>query len=57
MFGTFAGQPSRGRRPPAVYKLYEANLSGQYESDPYSLGATGEQLMAFESWLGVRGKG
>ncbi|MFF4641397.1 hypothetical protein [Streptomyces sp. NPDC001389] len=46
-----------GKTAPAVYKLYEANLSVQYESSPYSLGAVGEQLMAFESWLGVQGKG
>ncbi|MER5727117.1 hypothetical protein ABT084_01965 [Streptomyces sp. NPDC002138] len=46
-----------GKTAPAVYKLYEVNLSVQYESSPYSLGAMGEQLMAFESWLGVQGKG
>ncbi|MEV6572216.1 hypothetical protein [Streptomyces sp. NPDC051577] len=46
-----------GETAPAVYKLYEVNLSVQYESDPYSLGAMGEQLMAFESWLGVQEKG
>lgn len=38
-----------GKTAPAVYKLYEVNLSVQYESSPYSLGAVGEQLMAFES--------
>ncbi|MFF7298731.1 hypothetical protein [Streptomyces sp. NPDC008265] len=46
-----------GETAPAVYKLYEVNLSVQYESDPYSLGVMGEQLMAFESWLGVQEKG
>ncbi|MEU8496701.1 hypothetical protein AB0C86_08215 [Streptomyces lavendulae] len=46
-----------GETAPAVYKLYEVNLSEQYESAPYSLGAVGEQLVAFESWLGVQGKG
>lgn len=46
-----------GETAPAVYKLYEVNLSVQYESSPYSLGAVGEQLMAFESWLGAQGEG
>ncbi|MYU24381.1 hypothetical protein [Streptomyces sp. SID8352] len=46
-----------GKTAPAVYKLYEVNLSVQYESSPYSLGAVGEQLMAFESWLGAEGRG
>lgn len=39
---------------PALYKLYEVNLSIKYESAPYSLGGVGEQLMAFESWLGLQ---
>ncbi|GGU55607.1 hypothetical protein FHX79_114788 [Streptomyces cavourensis] len=46
-----------GETAPAVYKLYEINLSVQYKSSPYSLGAAGEQLMAFESWLGTEGRG
>ncbi|MCH0538149.1 hypothetical protein I3F58_00940 [Streptomyces sp. MUM 203J] len=46
-----------GETAPAVYKLYEVNLSVQYESSPYSLGAMGEQLMAFDSWLGAGGRG
>ncbi|MFJ2743441.1 hypothetical protein ACIO3O_27750 [Streptomyces sp. NPDC087440] len=41
---------------PGIYKLYEANLSEQYESNPDSLGDVGEQLMAFESWLQVQGR-
>ncbi|MBT2452506.1 hypothetical protein J7F03_36735 [Streptomyces sp. ISL-43] len=45
-----------GETSPAVYKLYEVNLSVQYESAPCSLGAAGEQLMAFESWIGLQGK-
>jgi rubrerythrin len=36
---------------PAAYKLYEVCLAAQYEDNPYSLGAVGEQVTAFESWL------
>ncbi|MEU7279552.1 hypothetical protein AB0A69_12335 [Streptomyces sp. NPDC045431] len=46
-----------GKAAPAVYKLYEVNLSVQYESSPYSLGTMGEQLMAVESWLGAESRG
>ncbi|MEJ8652815.1 hypothetical protein WKI65_33320 [Streptomyces sp. MS1.AVA.3] len=46
-----------GKTAPEVYTLYEVNLSMQYESAPSSLGAEGEQLMAFESWLGLQGGG
>ncbi|MEU9003784.1 hypothetical protein, partial [Streptomyces sp. NPDC048551] len=46
-----------GETAPAVYKLYEVSLSAQYESAPYSLGAMGEQLMAFESWMGTQNAG
>ncbi|MGW7574988.1 hypothetical protein [Streptomyces sp. NPDC054765] len=34
-----------------AYKLYEINLSAQYESSPMSLGAMGEFLSDFETWL------
>jgi hypothetical protein len=34
-----------------AYKLYEVNLSAQYESAPMSLGAMGEYLSDFETWL------
>jgi hypothetical protein len=46
-----------GKTAPAAYKLYEVNLSVQYETAPSSLGFAGEQLMAFESWLGAQGRG
>jgi hypothetical protein len=34
-----------------AYKLYEVNLSAQYELSPSSLGAMGEFLSGFEAWL------
>ncbi|MEU2859651.1 hypothetical protein ACIQWL_03000 [Streptomyces mirabilis] len=40
-----------GDSAPKAYKLYEVKLSEQYEANPYSLGAVGEQVMAFESWV------
>ncbi|MFD9722776.1 hypothetical protein [Streptomyces sp. NPDC059072] len=43
-----------GQEAPAAYELYVVNLSAQYESAPSSLGAMGEQLMAFESWMGLQ---
>ncbi|MDV9170522.1 hypothetical protein R6V09_10300 [Streptomyces sp. W16] len=39
------------RETEPAYKLYEVNLSAQYESSPMSLGAMGEHLSDFESWL------
>ncbi|GAA2539086.1 MULTISPECIES: hypothetical protein [Streptomyces] len=40
------------RETEPAYKLYEVNLSLQYESSPMSLGAMGEVLSDFETWLG-----
>ncbi len=39
------------RETEPAYKLYETNLSVQYESSPVSLGAVGEYLSGFETWL------
>ncbi|WP_112466048.1 hypothetical protein [Streptomyces triticisoli] len=39
------------RETEPAYKLYEVNLSAQYESSPMSLGAMGEFLSDFETWL------
>ncbi|MDQ0776229.1 hypothetical protein QF026_004695 [Streptomyces aurantiacus] len=39
------------RETEPAYKLYEVNLSAQYESSPESLGAMGEYLSDFETWL------
>ncbi|MGW0957164.1 hypothetical protein [Streptomyces sp. NPDC002545] len=39
------------REAAPAYKLYEINLSAQYESSPTSLGAMGEYLSDFETWL------
>ncbi|MFD8389873.1 hypothetical protein ACFV2N_11890 [Streptomyces sp. NPDC059680] len=39
------------RETEPAYKLYEVNLSAQYESSPMSLGAMGEYLSDFETWL------
>ncbi|MGW0841150.1 hypothetical protein ACWD26_13445 [Streptomyces sp. NPDC002787] len=39
------------RETEPAYKLYEVNLSAQYESSPMSLGAMGEFLSDFEGWL------
>ncbi|MEU9127456.1 hypothetical protein AB0D08_04940 [Kitasatospora sp. NPDC048540] len=44
-----AAAAARDARP--AYKLYEVNLSIQYEADPSSLGAMGEFLSGFETWL------
>ncbi|MFF3894449.1 hypothetical protein ACFYY3_14880 [Streptomyces sp. NPDC001812] len=41
------------RETEPAYKLYEVNLSAQYESSPMSLGPMGESLSDFETWLGV----
>ncbi|WP_405360798.1 hypothetical protein OG535_20975 [Kitasatospora sp. NBC_00085] len=40
---------ARDARP--AYKLYEVNLSAQYTANPSSLGAMGEYLSDFETWL------
>jgi hypothetical protein len=37
------------RETEPAYKLYEVNLSAQYESSPASLGAMGEFLSDFET--------
>ncbi|MEV8594635.1 hypothetical protein [Streptomyces sp. NPDC052012] len=39
------------RETEPAYKLYEVNLSAQYESSPMSLGAMGELLSDAETWL------
>jgi hypothetical protein len=39
------------REAETAYKLYEVNLSMQYESSPMSLGAMGEFLSDAETWL------
>ncbi|WP_338672558.1 hypothetical protein V1460_05885 [Streptomyces sp. SCSIO 30461] len=39
------------REAEPAYKLYEVNLSVQYESSPMSLGDMGEYLSGFETWL------
>ncbi|MER8068559.1 hypothetical protein ABTZ59_09725 [Streptomyces sp. NPDC094034] len=39
------------RETEPAYKLYEVNLSAQYESSPMTLGAMGESLADFETWL------
>ncbi|MDX2591794.1 hypothetical protein PV343_05820 [Streptomyces sp. WI03-4A] len=43
-----------GKEAEPAYKVYEVALSEQYESSPSSLGAVGEDLMLFESWLGTQ---
>ncbi|GGU06934.1 hypothetical protein GCM10010272_60260 [Streptomyces lateritius] len=40
-----------GDEAPKAYKVYEAALSEQYEQSPGSLGAMGEHLVQFESWM------
>ncbi|WP_030543810.1 hypothetical protein [Streptomyces albus] len=39
------------RESEPAYKLYEVNLSAQYERSPMSLGAMGEYLSGYETWL------
>ncbi len=41
------------REAEPAYKLYEVNLSAQYESSPMSLGAMGEYLSGLETRLGL----
>ena len=41
----------RRKKPHPPSKLYEVSLSAQYESSPASLGAMGETLSDFETWL------
>ncbi|WP_329597871.1 hypothetical protein OIE43_19820 [Streptomyces pseudovenezuelae] len=41
------------RETEAAYKLYEVNLSVQYESSPMSLGPMGEYLTGLEAQLGL----
>lgn len=43
-----------GKEAEPAYKVYEVALSEQYEKSPSSLGAVGEHLMLFESWLGTQ---
>ncbi|MFF9777034.1 hypothetical protein ACF1HJ_25675 [Streptomyces sp. NPDC013978] len=49
-----AAVDAAGREAEPAYKVYEVALSEQYESSPSSLGAVGEHLMLFESWLGTQ---
>lgn len=51
---TLAAIDAAGKEAEPAYKVYEAALSEQYESSPSSLGAVGEHLMLFESWLGTQ---
>ncbi|MFE7842732.1 hypothetical protein ACFU53_43720 [Streptomyces sp. NPDC057474] len=46
-----AAECAAARATEPTYKLYEVNLSAQYESSPMSLGALGESLSDFETWL------
>ncbi|MEU6535782.1 hypothetical protein [Streptomyces sp. NPDC047000] len=39
------------RETEPAYKLYEVNLSAQYEASPMSLGAMGESLSGLEAWV------
>ncbi|MFF7134310.1 hypothetical protein ACFZBZ_18365 [Streptomyces sp. NPDC008196] len=41
------------RETEPAYKLYEVNLSAQYEASPMSLGALGEYLSGLETRLGL----
>lgn len=51
---TLAGMDAAGKEAEPAYKVYEVALSEQYENSPSSLGAVGEDLMLFESWLGTQ---
>jgi hypothetical protein len=51
---TLAAIDTAGKEAEPAYKVYEAALSEQYENSPSSLGAVGEHLMLFESWLGTQ---
>ncbi|MFH9862504.1 hypothetical protein [Streptomyces sp. NPDC017202] len=51
---TLAAVDAAGREAEAAYEVYEVALSKQYENSPSSLGAVGEHLMLFESWLGTQ---
>ncbi|MFI2506093.1 hypothetical protein [Streptomyces sp. NPDC018972] len=51
---TLAAVDAAGKEAEPAYKVYEVALSEQYESSPSSLGAVGEHLMSFESWLGTQ---
>jgi hypothetical protein len=51
---TLAAIDVAGKEAEPAYKVYEVALSEQYENSPSSLGAVGEHLMLFESWLGTQ---
>ncbi|MEU7383250.1 MULTISPECIES: hypothetical protein [unclassified Streptomyces] len=51
---TLAAVDAAGKEAEPAYKVYEVALSEQYENSPSSLGAVGEHLMLFESWLGTQ---
>jgi hypothetical protein len=48
---TLAAIDIAGKEAPNAYKVYEVALSEQYERSPSSLGAMGEHLMLFETWI------
>ncbi|KUO12470.1 hypothetical protein [Streptomyces sp. DSM 15324] len=51
---TLAAMDAAGQEAEPAYKVYEVALSEQYDHSPTSLGAMGEHLMLFESWLGTQ---
>ncbi|MFD4023098.1 hypothetical protein ACFWRV_06160 [Streptomyces sp. NPDC058576] len=46
-----AAAASAARATESAYKLYEVNLSIQFESSPESMGAMGEYLSGVQAWL------
>ncbi|MGW4727726.1 hypothetical protein ACWEQC_00745 [Streptomyces shenzhenensis] len=46
-----AAASAAARATESAYKLYEVNLSIQFESSPESLGAVGKFLRAVRAWL------
>ncbi|MFD5031805.1 hypothetical protein ACFWM0_15515 [Streptomyces sp. NPDC058405] len=46
-----AAASSAARATESAYKLYEVNLSIQFESSPESMGAMGEFLSDAQGWL------
>lgn len=51
---TLAAMDAAGKEAEPAYAVYEAALAEQYGNSPGSLGAVGEHLMLFESWLGTQ---
>ncbi|SHN22650.1 coiled-coil domain-containing protein [Actinacidiphila paucisporea] len=46
-----AAVDAAGREAPKAYKIYETALSERYGQSPSSMGAMGDHLMLFESWI------